>query len=195
MQGVTIGMVGLVPMIQTLIIAIFKAGLPVALATYALIWWALKNQHLDSFVSVAEMEQQIKQQKKDKKSSKKNGTRDSKKTDMVHGKWLAFGGGFYGVVALLTYAVIELGEIRDFLLQFESISAFFANISFNMLIGLIIDAFMNFILALAWPWYWLGDISGPYIWVWFLVAYGGYWVGTRLALRHLVDSKQESGEL
>ena len=52
MQGVTIGMVGLVPMIQTLIIAIFKAGLPVALATYALIWWALKNQHLDSFVSV-----------------------------------------------------------------------------------------------------------------------------------------------
>ena len=185
MQGVTNGMVGLAAMIEMIIIAAFKAGLPVALASYALTWWALRNDYLDSVVDIGELEKQIRQQSKDKKNRKK--------ADPVHNKWLAFGGGFYGVVALLTYLVVELGEILDFFLQFESISAFFANISFDMLIDLVIDAFMNFILAIAWPWYWIGDIAGPYIWVWFAVAYGGYWAGTRLALRRHVG-QAENGE-
>ena len=185
MQGVTFGMVGLAAMIETIIIAAFKAGLPVALASYALTWWALRNDYLDSVVDIDELEKQIKQQSKDKKNRKK--------ADPVHNKWLAFGGGFYGVVALLTYLVIELGEILDFFLQFESISAFFSKLSFSMLIELIIDAFMNFILAIAWPWYWLGDIAGQHIWVWFAVAYGGYWAGTRLALRHHME-RGEKGD-
>ncbi|MFC1688025.1 hypothetical protein ACFL07_00010 [Pseudomonadota bacterium] len=174
-------------MIQTLIIAVFKAGIPVALASFGLIWWALKNDYLDSFISVEDLEKQIKQQSKNKKNREKGDG------DLVHNKWLAFGGGFYGVVALLTYVVVELREIWEFFVQFESISAFFAKISFGMLIGLVIDAIMNFVLAIAWPWYWLTEISPPHIWIWFVVAYGGYWAGTRLALRRLVEPG-ENGE-
>jgi hypothetical protein len=185
MQGVSIGMVGLARMIETLFIAAFKAGIPVALASYALSWWALRNDYLDSVIDMDELEKQVKLQSKDKKNRKK--------TDPVHNKWLAFGGGFYGVVAMLTYIVVELGEVREFFLQFESISAFLSGISFGLLIELVIDSFMNFILAIAWPWYWLDDISGPHIWVWFAVAYGGYWAGTRLALRQHVEQK-ENGE-
>ena len=66
------------------------------------------------------------------------------------------------MVAMLTYIVVELREVRDFFLNFESISAFFSDISFDMLIDLIIDSFMNFILAIAWPWYWLSEITGPF---------------------------------
>lgn len=178
-------MVGWATMIETLIIAAFKAGLPVALASYALTWWALRNDYLDSVIDIKELEKQIKQQRKDKKNRKK--------ADPVHNKWLAFGGGFYGVVALLTYLVVELGEILDFFLQFESISAFFTGISLGLIIDLVIDAFMNFIVAIAWPWYWIGDIAGPYIWLWFAVAYGGYWGGTRLALRRHIDKGEEGG--
>ena len=130
-------------------------------------------------MDIDELEKQIKQQRKDKKNRKK--------TDRVHNKWLAFGGGFYGVVAVLTYVVIELGEIRDFFLQFESIRVFFSSISFDLLIRLVIDSLMNFIYSIAWHWYWLGDIAGSHIWAWFALAYGGYWAGTRLALRHHVD--------
>lgn len=180
-----LGVVGLATMIETLFIAAFKAGLPVALASYALIWWALRNDYLDSVVDMDELEKQIKLQSKDKKNRKKH--------DPVHNKWLAFGGGFYGVVALLTYVVVELGEIRDFFLQFESIRALLAGISFDMLIELLIEALMNFILAIAWPWYWLSEIAGPHIWVWFVMAYGGYWAGTRLALRRHVE-QGENGE-
>ena len=175
MRSAYSGMVGLAPMIETLFIAAFKAGIPVALASFALTWWALRNEYLDSVVDISELEEQIKLQRKDKKNRKKH--------DPIHNKWLAFGGGFYGVVAMLTYIVVELREVRDFFLKFESISAFFSGISFDMLIDLIIDSFMNFILAIAWPWYWLSEIAGPHIWVWFVMAYGGYWTGTRLALR------------
>ena len=177
-------MVGLLPMLQTLVIAAFKAGIPVGLASYGLIWWALKKDYLKSIVSVKELEQELKRQSKDKQSRKKS--------DPVHNKWLAFGGGFYGVVGFMTYIVVELGEIRDFFVQFEGVGAFISGISIDMFIGLFIDALMNFVVAIAWPAYWIADIEGGHIWIWFLVAYGGYWAGTRLALRRLVEQGENT---
>ncbi len=101
----------------------------------------------------------------------------------MHNKWLAFGGGFYGVVGLLTYARVELGEIRDFVQQFEGIRALISEVSLDMFIDLFIDSIMNFVVAIAWPAYWISEIRGGPIWIWFAVAYGGYWAGTRLALQ------------
>jgi hypothetical protein len=112
------------------------------------------------------------------------GGRPNRKLNPVLNKWLSFGGGFYGLVGLLTYAVVELGEIADFFRGFESISGFIRNISFDMVIRLFIEGLMNFIVAIAWPLYWLDMIVGQYIWIWFLVAYGGYWLGARLALHY-----------
>ena len=63
----------------------------------------------------------------------------------------------------------------------------------SIVINLVIDSLMNFILAIAWPWYWIGDVAGPHIWIWFLVAYGGYWAGTRLALRQHIE-KDDRGD-
>ncbi|MCH7507494.1 MAG: hypothetical protein IID60_09350 [Proteobacteria bacterium] len=100
----------------------------------------------------------------------------------VHNKWLSFGGGFYGVVALLTYAVVELGEIRDFITQFDGFLSFISDITVGLFIGLFIDSIMNFIVAIAWPVYWLSDIRSDHIWIWFVAAYAGYWAGTRFAL-------------
>ena len=100
----------------------------------------------------------------------------------VHNKWLSFGGGFYGVVALLTYVVVELGEVRDFVSNLGGIFNMIANISLNLIIDFIIDSFMNFFMALAWPYFWMQEIESRAIWVWFLAAYAGYWAGTRFAL-------------
>ena len=100
----------------------------------------------------------------------------------VHNKWLAFGGGFYGVVGLLTYLVVELGEISDFITGFDGFLSFFSNISLGLFIGLFIDSIVNFVVAIAWPAYWLSDINSDYIWMWFVAAYAGYWAGTRFAL-------------
>lgn len=163
-------------MFQEIFIALFKAGLPVGIASYALVWWALRNNYLDGVDDISSMESEVKRLSKDKESKPKG--------DLVHNKWLAFGGGFYGVVGVLTYAVVELGEIRDFLVQFSGIGDLLSSLSIGLFIGLIVDAFANFIVAIAWPIYWLSDIRSDYIWIWFPVAYLGYWTGARLALQH-----------
>jgi hypothetical protein len=170
-------------MVQEIIIAVLKAGLPVGLATYALVWWALKKDYLGSVASLKDVEQGVKRLSKDK-AGKKN-------RDPLHNKWLAFGGGFYGVVGLLTYVVVELGEIRDFFMQFESIGALISSLSIDLFIGLIIDGLMNFMVALAWPVYWISSIGGGRIWIWFGIAYAGYWAGVRIAL-HQVTGRDEA---
>jgi hypothetical protein len=190
---------------RELIRALFQAGLPVALASYVLVWWALKNDYLGNASGLGDMEREFKRLSKNKKKNGKNGNgkalrrgarkllgaepeeseAPAGKMNPVHNKWLAFGGGFYGVVALLTYAVVELGEIRDFIARYDGFFSMISQFSFNMLIEVIVNAFVNFIVAIAWPVYWMSDISGPYIWVWFAVAYAGYWLGGNLALRHV----------
>ena len=164
-------------MLQEIFIAILKVGLPVGLASYGLVWWALKKNYLDQVANLKGFEQEMKKRTKDKELKKEG--------DPVHRKWLAFGGGFYGVVGLLTYAVVELGEIRDFIMQFGGIAGLIRNISFNLIISLFIDAIMNFVIAIAWPAYWLSEIHSSRIWVWFAVAYGAYWSGSHLALRSI----------
>jgi len=164
-------------MIHEIFEALFKAGIPVGLASYALVWWALKKEYLGSVVSMKDYEKEVKRLVKDKELKKRG--------DPVHKKWLAFGGGFYGLVGLLTYALVELGEIRDFFAQFESISALISRISLDMFIDLMIDALMNFVVAISWPVYWMSEFSGKQIWIWLAAAYGGYWVGARYALHQL----------
>jgi len=108
----------------------------------------------------------------------------SKTINPIHQKWLSFGGGFYGVVALLTYIVIELDEIRDFFVQFHGLLDFLDEISFQLLIGFVINSIMNFLWAITWPVYWLQTVPSNYIPVWLLAAYAGYWLGSRLAFRY-----------
>jgi hypothetical protein len=156
-------------------VAAFKAGLPIGLVSYLLVWWALKNDYLEAVESASEVGKAIKRQSKKKKGEER------KPADPLHNKWLAFGGGFYGVVGLLTYAVVELGEVRDFFASFNGFADLLNRISFGMLIGLFIEGIKNFVVAIAWPVYWLSDIRSDYIWIWFVVAYLGYWAGTRLA--------------
>jgi hypothetical protein len=187
--------------------ALFKAGIPVALASYALVWWTLRHGYLGTVNSLKEVEQGFSRLSKEKKSEareykkalkaakrvagpgveKPSGTR---RLNPVHDKWLKFGGGFYGVVGLLTYGVVELAELRDFFLGFGNLRAFFAHLGLDMLIGIIVGAVKNFLAAIAWPMYWLSDIQSDYIWAWFIVAYAAYWAGAKLALYRFANTSE-----
>ncbi len=161
-------------MISEFFLALFKAGLPVGLCSYGLAWWALKKNYVTPVSSIKGFEQAVKTRRKDKKLKGEG--------DAVHRKWLKFGGGFYGVVALLTYAVVELGEIRDFVMRLGGFFELIKNISLNLLINLLIGAFKNFIVAIAWPVFWMSEVHSGRIWLWFIAAYLGYWVGVRIAV-------------
>ena len=172
-------------MITEIFSALLKAGLPVGIAAYLLVWWALRNGYLNETGSVRDIEKEVKKLAKDKESKLRS--------DPVHKKWLSMGGGFYGVVAVLTWLFVELGEILDFITSFDGLSGLVDNFSIDMLVGLFISAIMNSFLALAWPVYWLSDIPGEYIWAWFLIAYAGYWIGSQLALRQWRTNRVEQG--
>jgi len=185
-------------MVRELFRALFLAGIPVAVTSYLLIWWALKNQYLQGVSTLKDVEGHFKglskaksrKRKEEKKRRKQGGSavkmetgqRETHKMNPVHNKWLSFGGGFYGVAGLLTYAVVELGEIRDFITQFDGFLSLISDITPGLFIGFVINSIMNFVVAIAWPAYWLSDIRSNYIWMWFVAAYAGYWAGIRFAL-------------
>jgi hypothetical protein len=156
-------------MIVEFLIALLKAGVPVAVVAWFLAWWALRNGYLDN------VQREIKRLGKDKEKRKQ--------ADMVQRKWLALGGGFYGVVAFLTWLVIEGRDLWGLVRSFDGFGAFLAAISFDMLIGIFIEAVTNTFFAIAWPVYWMQDFRGEYLWVWFVAAYAGYWTGSQLAIR------------
>ena len=96
-------------------------------------------------------------------------------------KWVAFGGGFYGVMAVLTYLVVEFYEILDFLLGENGFWETVTNLGVSDVINFFINSIMNFITAIVWPVYWLKSIHGYAAWVWFVAVYLGYCLGQLLA--------------
>lgn len=190
-------------MVREILRALVQAGIPVAVTSYLLVWWALKNQYLQGVSNLKDVESHFKglskarsRKKKEEKRRRKAGggavemepgQQESHKMNPVHNKWLSFGGGFYGVVGLMTYAVVELGEIVDFITRFDGFLSLLSDITVGLFIGLFIDSIMNFVVAIAWPAYWLSDIDSDYIWMWFVAAYAGYWTGIRFALHQADD--------
>ncbi len=101
--------------------------------------------------------------------------------NVVMSKWVAFGGGFYGVMAVLTYVAVELVEVVEFFTSEGSLFATLADLGFGDLINFFINSLMNFIIAVSWPIYWLKNITGYSPWVWFVVVYAAYLSGQFMA--------------
>lgn len=172
-------------MIAEIFSAVFKAGLPVGLCSYGLAWWAIRKDYIEPVSSVKDLELAVKNRTKDKQLKKQG--------DAVHRKWLTFGGGFYGVVALLTYAIVELAEIRDFIMGLGGLFEMIRNLSLGVIINLFVGALKNFIVAISWPVYWLSEARGESVWLWFAVAYAGYWIGVRQAVRQSLNGRVSGG--
>ena len=104
----------------------------------------------------------------------------------VFDKWLFFGGGFYGLMALITFVVIEVKEIFGFITSF-SLATISDNFSLHQLISGIVDIFvngiMNLVSAFVWFQYWDEQIDMYNGWYWLEAAYLGYLSGTHLAKR------------
>ncbi|WP_154223370.1 hypothetical protein [Marinicella rhabdoformis] len=118
------------------------------------------------------------------KATKKQKAKTMKKnfsaTSILASKWVEFGGGFYGLVAVLTYILLEINEIIELFSSKLGIMAAIYELGFGSIIDFFIESLMNFIVAITWPVYWMGEGSAPF-WQWFLAAYAGYFVGQFIA--------------
>ncbi len=173
-------------MILEILKALVLAGVPVGVTAGLLTWWALRNGYLREVEGVRDVEREIKRLGKDKEQRKQS--------DYVQRKWLALGGGFYGVVAFLTWVVIESRDLWGFFSSFDGFAALLDALSIKTLVGLFVEAIKNSFFAIAWPVYWMQDFRGQHLWAWFVAAYAGYWAGSRLAVRQHLAGRIGSGD-
>lgn len=148
--------------------AIFMAGIPTAILTFIMIFYAIKRGYIEINEAVDSLKKRKKQAKKDKEEFKVN---------PVHQKWLYFGGGYYGLMALGTYIHVEALEVINFFGNYSSFSNILDQMSINAVIHLIIESFMNLIPAFTWFLYWPDLIVMHNGWYWLLASYIGYQLG------------------
>jgi len=172
--------------IKELLWAIGLVGIPVGVVTLATVWWAMQKGHLKDVSDSKAIELELKALNKKKKKKKKNGEVEDEaeedKRDFFQKKWAKFGGGFYGVTAFYTYLVVEVTEVIEMIVNIGGFWAFIAHLDFGVLISMFVNAIMNFVAAMTWPLYWSNKMHTSRIWLWFIAAYAGYWVGMQLAV-------------
>lgn len=163
------------PTFSEIYLAVFKLGLPVAAISFGMVWWALHRGVLSETDGSRALSREI-----DALGKKKDGEKPIS-VNPVHGKWLKFGGGFYGIVALYTYGLVEWSDVRETIAGFGGFGSFIGELNINLLINMIIEGLMNFITAVSWPVYWMSEFGAARFWVWGGIAYFGYYIGIRAA--------------
>ncbi|MEP0202782.1 MAG: hypothetical protein ABJ084_14320 [Halioglobus sp.] len=163
-------------MLINLFNALFVAGLPMFFLSFALVSWALHDGKLAG-ETVTQLRGSIASLSKAHK-----GKGQQQKADPALRHWFRFGGGFYGLVALYTWLLIEADDLLEF---FGGLANIVVNLDPGALLGLLIEIFVesliNFVAAIAWPSYWLSAWSSP--WLLLAAAYAGYWLGIKAARR------------
>jgi len=174
-------------MIEDIIKAILYAGFPIGCFSFLMVYYAYQKGYLSPEITIRSAFKD--KHNDDRQLSKKN----KKSLIFLHSKWVGFGGGFYGLVALVTFLYIELKQIVEFFISATGLQSFLNLLSISAFIGMFIDSIMNMIKALVWFVYWpeIFDMSNFFIWV--LIAYLGYRLGSYLAqqyaLKHFADGE------
>lgn len=174
--------------------ALFMVGVPIGIFTLALVWWSLQSGHFKESSDTDALMRELKTltgKKKKKRKSKEDDGQVDRKLHPLQKKWAKFGGGFYGIVAFFTYLVIEVIEIINTISDLGGFIDFLKQLNFNLIIQMFVAAIMNFVNAMIWPVYWMRRVETDQVWVWFAMAYAGYWCGLKLA-QVLVQSRSQS---
>ena len=108
--------------------ALIMVGLPIAAFTMAIVWWGFQKgafrESMDTRALGREISAMKKNNKKAKKAPAKETSSEQRELHFVQKKWAKFGGGFYGIVGLFTYAVIEFLESISMIRNFGGIFMF-----------------------------------------------------------------------
>ena len=164
-------------------------GVPIAVFTLALVYWALQKGSFSESLDTKALQREIKaMSKKNKGKNKEILKENAVELHPLQKKWAKFGGGFYGIVAFFTYIVVEVMEIINMVMDFGGFFDFLKQLDISVIIHIFVEALTNFISAMVWPFYWMQRIDTDHTWIWFVVAYAGYWVGLKLA-QTLIQSR------
>ncbi len=155
--------------------AIFKLGLPVLVLSWLLIHRQYQTGEIAADADRQTVKSSLKKIRKAWRKDKKG------RYNLIENKWMRFGGGFYGITALTTFILIELGEAVDFVVNISGVGKLLEDGLLNFVVNLLVNQFQNFIAAIIWFAYW-GDDDRSIV-VWIAVPYASYLLGLNLASR------------
>jgi len=172
-------------MLLDIIRAILFVGFPVGLFSFLMIYFSYQKGYLSTDIEFKDA------------FNKNNNTQSSlsrkhkKSLLFLHSKWVTFGGGFYGLIALLTFIIIELTQFVTFLFSITGWQDIVALFSFGTLISMIIDSITNMIKAVFWFTYWPGKFDTENFLVWILIAYIGYRFAAKYAVNYITFQRKQ----
>jgi len=171
-----------------LIFEVIKAfvisGIPVGVFSFLMFYFAYKKSYLSTDI-------EIKHAFKNKNDAHSTLSKKHKKSLLfLHSKWATFGGGFYGLIALITFVVIELTQIINFWLGVRSLNDIFDLFSISALIGMFVDSILNMVKSVLWFTYWPSQLSADNFILWILVAYVSYRIGAKYAKCYVLIERE-----
>lgn len=152
---------------------IVELGLPVAALSWLLFYRLYSRGELARDADRKSIRAGLKQIKQESKASK------TPSDSFLQKKWMKFGGGFYGVAALWTLIVIEVGGAVSTIAHPSSIEDMFHGGPIDIIVNWVANQFSQFLQALLWFNWWSERGSSQA--VWFVVALVGYTCGLELA--------------
>jgi hypothetical protein len=91
--------------------------------------------------------------------------------------WASRGGGYYGLVAAITFVYLEAGDLAGDISALLHAWPVSLGKLISFIVGNVVDAFLNGISAAIWPIHWIGKLGvGPLL----LALLGGTYVTYRL---------------
>ncbi len=166
-------------MIVEIIKAAILAGLPIAAFSYYLIMLTRKKTALQS-TNASQLKKELKTIEHNKE------TEETFWESALQKKFLKFGGGFYGVLTLITYIHIEGYQILQFIGGLFGEGSVFSGGVVSIIIAFFIEMLMNLITAFMWPVYWSEFLPIGSIWIWLVVAIISHTMATKYALTKIL---------
>ncbi len=159
--------------------SILMSGIPILLITFGLFAWAYKtgliSQENDPFEQLNNKLEELSASEPESKKS----------SNFVMDKWIEFGGGYYGVMALVTFFHAEFYDGMEIIAELSQIDnqGSLLNGFINFAIEFFVESFTNIFLAFSWWNYWDGILPIEKGIVWLIVTYAAYLTGEWLAKR------------
>jgi hypothetical protein len=168
--------------------AILFVGIPVGIFSFLMIYFSYQKGYLSTDI-------ELKDAFKKKNNAQSSLSRKHKKELLfLHSKWVTFGGGFYGLIAVLTFIIIELTQVVNFLFSLTGWQDIIALFSLDTLIAMIVEAITNMIQAALWFSYWPSKFTTENFVVWIFIAYISYRFAAKYAMRYTIYQRKQTDE-
>ncbi len=178
-------------MTHQFIYPILLAGLPLLVISFVLFAWGYKTNRVKPDADIVDDPEAISDDID--AEIKRDITRQEKSGSFIFDKWFEFGGGFYGIMCLVTFIHVEaldVIELSSALFAVEN-SGSLIELIIKSIMQLIMQSFMNFFTAFFWWNHWANILPIPAGagFTWLICSYVGYVVGQWSAFAIFARSK------